>query len=106
MKLSSKRKFRSLAITACSLLVFFPVVCWSANGDLGTDGTIITDLTGNSPGDNAEVVAVVQPPRKILKSEEVINTLATMFGISQAQAATKQAEGSSASHEQEMRSLS
>ncbi len=102
MKLSSKWKFRSLAITACSLLVFSPVVCWSANGDPGTDATIITDLTGNSPGDTAEVVAVVQPPRKTLTSEEVLNTSATMFGISQAQSATEQAEDSSASHDQEI----
>jgi formate dehydrogenase subunit gamma len=102
MKLSSKRKFRPLSILACFLLVFSPVVGWAVPDDLGTDEAIVANLPGNSPADIEEVIAVVQPVRKILTPEKSISLSASMFGVGQAQAATKQAEGSTASHDQEI----
>jgi formate dehydrogenase subunit gamma len=101
MKLSIKRKFRPLAIAACSLLLFSPSAGWSAHGDPATDGAIIAGLT-NYPTDTAEVVASAQPGHKLLAPEESINISATMFGISQAQAATEQTGDSTASHDQEV----
>ena len=105
MKLSPKRKFRVDAIVVCSLLVFFPVAGWSASGDLDTgfdsDGIVITDLPANDSNEIAEVVAL-QPDRTILTPGDSIFASTTMFGISEAQATTEPARGSSAMRDQEI----
>ena len=105
MKLSRKRKFRADAIAVFSLLVFFPVAGWSAPGDLdtgfGNDSIVITDLPANSSTEMAEAVAL-QPDRTILTPGDSIFASTTMFGISEALAATEPVESSSAMPDQEI----
>lgn len=81
MKLSGKRKYRDQAIAVCSLLVFSPVVGWSAPGDLDTsfdiDGIVIIDVAGINSPDDARAVAL-QPDGKILVAGTTNNSFSLL----------------------------